>query len=400
MGRQSNKKIVYLRPQKKTSFLKILFIALFFILVIVLIFYHYISTRTYIVVNGTINESFFTDGVIIKNETLVFSPVSGKIQFVVNSGERVRVGTPIFIVTTDEKQKELYVKEIDEIVEKIEALQNDGESSSLSLSVINKSIESTTSKIKEATESGEFDKVKTFNDELSRLTKEKQKILESNEKNISLLKENIKELQTKLSEIDVIVHAPVAGIISFSIDGLEELLVADKVNELTYTQLQGIEEDKNNKSIPAQTKANQPVAKIIDNFSWYIALKLEKPMEEGKSYFVKFEDSEEKIKAKLTSIQSDGPIGLFLVNRDLKGLLDSRNVDLEVIVDTYSGCVIPSMALFDKEGMKGVYIIEQGKRFFKQVDIVAQNENEIVVNGIKPGDSILLRSRGEASWIH
>lgn len=342
---------------------------------------------------GAINESFFADAVIIKNETPILSPTSGKLQLLVKTGERVRVGTPLFIITTDEKQKELYRKEINEIEAKLGNLQDGAESSSLSLNIINKSIENTTKKIKDASDGGEFDKVKLLNDELSRLTQEKQKKMEANENNISLLNKQIEKLKERLNEIDVVVYAPVAGIVSLNIDELEDLLVADKIKNITYEQLQAINTDTGKKNLPTQIEANQPVVKIIDNFSWYIALKPERQLEEGRSYYISLGDSDEKIKAKLTNIQGDASLGVFLINRDLEGFLDSRKIRVEVVTGTYTGYKIPATALVLNEEGEGVYIIERGKRLFKPVEIVTQNENDIIVTGLKLGDKILLNKR-------
>mgnify|MGYP000934299710 FL=1 len=391
MRQHSNKKVVYLRPKKKSFFSKIHMLPVLLLIgITVFLIYSYFYVNTYIVTKGVINESFFTDAIIIKNETPILSPTNGKLQLLVKSGERVRVGTPLFIITTDERQKELYDKEITEIEDKIRTLQEDSGSSSISLNLINKSIENITQKIKEATDSGEFDKVKSLKDELTRLTEEKQKKLEYNETNISLLKKQLKQLKDKLREIDIVTYASVAGIVSLNIDGFEDLLVADRVKDLTYDQLQVISKDTNNKDLPKNIKANQPVIKIIDNFAWYIAIKLENQMEEGRNYYIKIDD-DENIKARLTNINDNGTIGFFLIDAGLDRLLDSRKARVEVITGSYTGNIIPTTALFLNEGKEGVYILERGKRRFKPIEIVAQNENNMIVNGLKPGDKILLQ---------
>ncbi|HHV18058.1 MAG TPA: hypothetical protein GXZ27_04290, partial [Thermoanaerobacterales bacterium] len=284
MRQHSNKKVVYLRPKKK-SFISIRMLLILMIIgTMAFISNRYFHVKTCTVTKGVINESYFTDAIIIKNETPISSPTNGKLQLLVKPGERVRVGTPLFIITIDEKQKELYQKEIAEIEDKIVNLQDDIGSSSISLNLLNKSVESTTEKLKDATDSGEFDRVKSLKDELLRLTEEKQKILEYNESNINILEQQLKNLRKKLSEMDIVTYAPEAGVVSFNIDGYEDLLVADRVKDLTYTQLQAVTEDETGKDLPKNIKVNQPVVKIIDNFSWYIAVKLEKQLDEGKNY--------------------------------------------------------------------------------------------------------------------
>lgn len=391
MRQRSNKKVIYLRPKKKPFKLPI-FIALSLIAIMAFYFYKVLYLNTYTVTKGEINESFIAEAIIIKNEMPVLSPANGKVQLLVKSGERVRVGTPLFIVTTDEKQKQHYQREITEIEEKIKALEENSGNSLMSLSLINKSIENTTQKLKEATESGEFDKVKSLKDELTRLTKEKQKQIESNETNISLLKKQLNLIKEDLSKIDIVTHASESGIISLHVDGLEDLLIPDKSEDISYAQLQAVTKYTKKTDVPKDIKTNQPVLKIIDNFSWYIALKTEKELKEGREYYIRIAD-DKKIKARLTNINKDG-VGFFLINTDIDSLLDSRKITVEVIMGTYSGSMIPREALLFNNGEEGVYVLERGERCFKPVELVAEDEDNIIVNGLKQGDKILLNKRG------
>lgn len=389
MRQHYSKKVVYLRPKKKSLKLPI-FIALLFIVILLLYFYKALFMNTYTVVNGEISESFSAEGIIIKNEIPVLSPADGKVQLLVKSGERVRVGTPLFIVTTDEKQKQHYQKEMAEIEEKIETLEGSAGSSLIALNLINKSIENTTEKLKEATESGEFDKVKLLKDELERLTNERKKLLESNEANINLLKKQLNQIQEDLSKIEIVTYASDSGIVSLFVDGFEDILVPNRAEKISHAQLQAVSESASKPAIGKNVRANQPVLKIIDNFSWYIALKPEKTLKEGREYYIKIND-DEKIKARLIKINEEG-IGFFLVNTDLDSLLDSRKVKVEIILGTYSGAMIPKNALFtDDGGEKGVYIIERGKRRFKPVEPVIEDEYNVIVEGLKQGDKILLK---------
>lgn len=390
MRQHSNKKVVYLRPKKK-SFVSIRMLLILMIIgTMAFIINRYFHVKTCTVTKGVINESYFTDAIIIKNETPISSPTNGKLQLLVKPGERVRVGTPLFIITIDEKQKELYQKEIAEIEDKIVNLQDDIGSSSISLNLLNKSVESTTEKLKDATDSGEFDRVKSLKDELLRLTEEKQKILEYNESNINILEQQLKNLRKKLSEMDIVTYAPEAGVVSFNLDGYEDLLVADRVKDLTYTQLQAVTEDETGKDLPKNIKVNQPVVKIIDNFSWYIAVKLEKQLDEGKNYNINI-DKDKRLKARLMHISKEGNIGFFLINTGLEGLLDPRKVRVEIVTATHSGSIIPTTALFFKEGKEGVYILERGKKRFKPIEIIAKNESKMIVNELKPGDKIIVQ---------
>lgn len=391
MRRRSNEKVVFLRPRKKSFKLPIL-IALSLVAIMAFYFYKVIFSNTYVVANGEICESFRTEGIIIKNEVPVLSPAKGKVQLLVKSGERVRVGTPLFIVTTDEKQKQRFQNEISELEEKIESLEGNPGSSSMSFSLIEKSIDSTTQKIKEATENGEFDKVRSLQDELTRLAEERQKLLESNEASINTLKEQLNKMKEEVSKIDIVVYASEAGIVSLYIDGLEDVLVPDRAKDISHAQLTAAVEGLTKTSLPKEVNMNQAVLKIIDNFSWYIAFKAEKGLKEGRDYYIKI-DNDREIRGRLASTNDNG-IGFFSINTDLDSLLDSRKIDLEVIVGTHKGCMIPKEGIFYDNGVEGVYVFERGEKCFKPVELVVEDEDNIIVNGIKQGDKILLNKRG------
>ncbi len=397
MHQNSNKKVIYLKPKKKPFFSRTRSILiLFFIGIIIFVAYYFLHIKTYVVSKGTIDEGFFSDAVIIKNEKVLLSPSNGKLELLVDSGERVRVGTPVFRVTTDARKKEIYLQEMTEIEDKIKSLKDGEDTSSISLNLINKSIEDITQKLKDATDTdiGDSDKVKLLEDELTRLTQEKQEKIDSNKANINVLQEQLEQLKNMLNESDTVVYAPIAGIVSLNIDGFEDLLVADTLKELTDSQLQSVNDDSSNRDLSAIIKTNQAVIKIIDNFSWYLALRLEHQMEEGRSYYIKLldgNDGNEKIKAKLINISEDGSAGFFLVNTGLDSLLDSRKIKVFVVTGTYTGNIIPSTGLFFNEGREGVYIIEQGKKHFKPIEIIARNGNDIIIDGLKQGDKILLK---------
>jgi len=56
--------------------------------------------------------------------------------------------------------------------------------------------------------------------------------------------------------------------------------------------------------------------------------------------------------------------------------------------------MIPKEGIFYDNGVEGVYVFERGEKCFKPVELVVEDEDNIIVNGIKQGDKILLNKRG------
>jgi len=141
MHHKANSKVVRFRPKRRKSSGFIIFTFVFFaVSVLVASYYYFFKDQTYVVTDGTIKKSFTADALIIKKETVVASEANGQLQLLVEPGERVRVNTPLFIITTDEKKKESLQKQINELESQIEELRKVMQST-LPMNVLNTSIE-------------------------------------------------------------------------------------------------------------------------------------------------------------------------------------------------------------------------------------------------------------------
>ena len=396
MHLKKNSKVVYLRPKKKKFSKGWVIVALFLFVAIAAAFFS--RPATYIVDEGTIEKGFLADALIIKNETIVTSPAAGSLELLVDSGERVRVGTPLFIIATDEAQKLALEKEIAELEQQIAELL-DSEKPSMSLSVLTKSIEDTTNRLKEVVDKGELEKARALRDELARFTEEKRKYKAQEATSINALEKSLTDLKRKLTEIDVMVSAPVSGIVSFNIDGYENLLTYEDAKVITPSQTEAIKADNKNTPPPLKAKVGKQLLKIIDNFSWHLILDIEEDMRKGWYYNINLADTGERVRAKLVDFNEDKTVGTFYIGIDLKDLIDSRKVTVEVFTQTHTGKLIPVNAIFENEGTEGIYLMDQGTKKFKPIKIIEQNEEHAIVEGVKLGDKILIAKRGNP-WKH
>ncbi|WP_422448198.1 HlyD family efflux transporter periplasmic adaptor subunit [Thermoanaerobacterium sp. DL9XJH110] len=389
------KKVVPLRPKKSFPWCRLVLTFLPLILMVI-IFFNQIVNRTYVVDRGSIQKSFFSEAVVVKNEILIKSPTGGNLQFLVKSGERVRVNTPLFIVTTNLGQKEEYEREIVELEKKIKSLK-ESSVSSLSINVIDKSIDETRKELKQAVSKGQFEKTSALKNELARLMKEKQEKIKVEESNIRLLEKALKEKRNKLQEIQKIVYSPAAGIVSFNIDGYENLLSPDTLQSLSSKQIksingQAIKRDAENSGQVITATAGKPVLKIVDNFTSFLVFDTgNNRLEKGKSYDVRLPATGTRVKGKVIDVYEDGHVGVILIDEDLPELFDSRKVEIEVLTENYTGNLIPTSCLVSLDGRVGVYLLEQGEKVFTPVKVIAKSGDKAIVEGLKLGDRILIK---------
>ncbi|HHW02955.1 MAG TPA: hypothetical protein GXX35_09105 [Thermoanaerobacterales bacterium] len=401
MHRQINSKVVPLRPKKRISSKYLLAGAMAAVVLTLMLLFNRYYFNTYTVVEGTVQKSLYADALIIKKETVITSPADGKLQLLVKPGERVRVGTPLFMVITDLDQKEKYEKQISELQGSIKDLQNDL-NSHIPLNVINKSIDDTTKKLKEAIAQGQFDKVRDLKSELARLMKEKQKQIQSGQTNIKAMEKTVDELKKKLSSVELLVNAPEAGMVSFNIDGYENVLTVDCVKNISSSQLQSIKGQEPEQVIPSYATVRRPVLKIVDNFSYYMAVDIKNAtLKEGKNYniVIKTSDFSKKIPAELVDIHENDRVGIFLIEKDLPEIINFRRVDVEIITQTATGSIIPLSGIVNVDGSEGVYLLDGRNRVFRAVKIIASDGSNAVVEGLKLGDRILIDKKG-LTWKH
>jgi len=204
------------------------------------------------------------------------------------------------------------------------------------------------------------------------------------------------ELKNSLTEAEYIQTSPASGVVSFNIDSLETILREETAKHITTTEIHAIDVDVKDESIPSSVTIKQPILKIVDNFTWQIAVEIkDDTLEEGKSYEISFPETQDTLNAKLVNLHGEPKVGVFSITREIKNFADLRKTKVEIITDKKSGKLVPLSSIVSQDGKKGVYCLEEGRKKFKPVEILMENETSVIVDGLKRGDKILLEVRGD-----
>jgi putative membrane fusion protein len=190
------------------------------------------------------------------------------------------------------------------------------------------------------------------------------------------------------------------GVVSYKLDGLEEKFEPQMRTELSYDQINNLQSNK--KSLPqgAQVNIGDPLLKIINNFTFYLAVlfpqeKLSK-YEVGNEVEVVFSDLEgvQPFKGEIDEILFDKPDNIMIIKltKFVPELIGIRKTDTVVIKDKYHGIVLPKSALKENEaGQVGVEIRGQVRDYFKEVEVKHEVEDRVVVKGILPGLEVIVK---------
>ncbi|MDO5028259.1 MAG: HlyD family efflux transporter periplasmic adaptor subunit [Bacillota bacterium] len=195
------------------------------------------------------------------------------------------------------------------------------------------------------------------------------------------------ELSKEISTNNVIYKSENAGIISYKVDGLEEVYSQENIEKIDYEYI--MENPKSSYTGQKNSvKMGEPLYKIIDNFSYAMAIPVEDPAvlkNYSKDKTVELLiNSKISLKGKISRVNISQPgKGVLIVS--LKDKLSELGYDrvLDVsIIESRSNCfVVPTRSIVEVNNQAGVYILElNGLVKFRPVDILVQNEIDTTIN--------------------
>ncbi|MDK2932429.1 MAG: hypothetical protein PWP27_239 [Clostridiales bacterium] len=374
--------------------------------------YVYLNTpiRTEIVKFGQLEDSENTVGYIMREEKLLYSNVAGNFDGIAKEGERVAKGSKI--ATVYKKNVDLKIQEtIKSINERIAEINNNQVKNDIFFNDLQKLSRQVDSKIDEIINIAYTQKTA----KLSQIKEDINKILEkkliiSGEKgasghNLEALKKEKEEYENRLraSKIDLI--ADRAGVVSYNIDGLEQILNPENISKFTVSDFQNLDNIHLNNQV--EVKPGQAVAKIINNFEWYLAFVMDTqrvyPLKVGDKLSVRFKDLEDKVidaYIHYISPEEKGKVIVVLsLNKHIDSIYTFRKVNIDIIKQSYSGFKIPVSAVRVRNGKTGVYIIRDRIARFREIEILYKNndfaivkENNLNENNLLLYDEVIIKS--------
>lgn len=194
------------------------------------------------------------------------------------------------------------------------------------------------------------------------------------------------ELSKEISTNNIVYKSEIAGIVSYKVDGLENIYSKENIPKMDY---EFIRENPPKKPIGQQNQVSQgdPLYKIIDNFTYYMAIPIDN-IEEFSGYKVKDRvslliNSRTELKGILEMVNKTNGNGVIIVKLDekLSELGYDRTVDTSIIKDRVSCYVINTKSVVEVNNVLGVYIRElNGIVRFRPIKIIGQNDLDTIVD--------------------
>lgn len=362
-------------------------------------------------VRTTATDTIYSNGFIIRDETIIPKSSKGILSYSCANGDTVNAGGEIAKVYSNEKAavRNTMADNLDKDVKALEEIQKNSVTGALSLDIINNNIKNSMISYLHDTNKNEIKSCFTDSDNLLSAINQRQlftgKVSNFNTK-IAELKAEAEKLRNSAGDSIDTIKTDKAGYFTEFCDGYESAYPYKDVSKMRLSDLRGIKKG----SVP-----NNHAGKIVSNVNWYVACEVSADEASRLNIWdsavtVLFEEATtEAIPAKIYRISQDSKSGKALVVLKCdymdKGILEARQEPIEIGLGNYTGLRVSKRAVHDdyvtkttyedngkahkeKKKVQGVYVLYGSEVQFKQISILYADENYVVCD-MEPDPSLL-----------
>lgn len=383
-----------LNNKRKINPKKIIVFGLFIVLVLAILIAIGIAiikliknpTDTFVVENGTISLEENVTGYILRDETVVKGQnYKNGMEKLKAEGEKVAKGESIFrYYTSGEEDLKKKIAELD--VKLQEALANQNDLLPNDTKSIEKQIDS---KLDELYQVNDIQKIKEYKKDINTYITKKAKMvgeLSPSGSYIRSLIDKRNQYATQLNSGSEYISAPQSGVVSYRVDGLEEILSV-KDQDFSYLSAETLEnlDLKTGQIISTSEEAG----KVINNFRCYIATILcsdaAKEAKVGDNVTIRLASSKE-VEASIEYIteEDDCRLIVFSIESQVEELINYRKISFDVIWWRYTGLKVPNSAIIYENDL--AYVVRNRVGYLDKllVKVKKQNDKYSLVTNYEP----------------
>ncbi len=367
--------------------------------------------------HGSIELSSRGKAIIVRDERVVITPISGIIHFLVPDGEKVAAGTAVAEVrdTAISSSVEANALRIEEELDKFvqEAALREGREKDRLLA-IRVQIALKEEELKAYVDRKDAKNANKVHSELEQLHRreaaaeaEVERIVFDTQAAAAAIAEAKRQSDAAAGRALAVLRSCDASLISAHLDGLEgifnprnpDLLL---INPADYDAFPHVRAEGD------LVAAGSAVFREVQNFRTDLLVFAEFPGEcvpaVGARVWVRFPRlALEAVPATVMGAMNRPDMGEgtwafhVALDRYATTLTSLRSEDIDFITGYVSGTVIPIEALTSKYGVTGVYLFRTGRFRFKEVEVIGSNGTEAVVAGLSEGDRVKLGDGGRSA---
>lgn len=335
----------------------------------------------FFVENGEITFEESTEGYIIRDETIVEgNNYKNGIAQIKSEGDKVAKGESIFrYYSNNEEDLTKKIKDLDVKIQ--DAMSKDNTLFSSDIKLLESQIEQ---KLVDIYEQNDIQKIKEYKKDINTYITKKAKIAGEKSPSGSYIKKLIDErtsYENKLNEGAEYVTAPKSGVVSYRVDGLEDVLSVDGFSKLNKKFLDDLKLKTSQVIATSEEKG-----KVINNFKCYLAcyIKSDKAKEAkiGDKVKIRLPNSKETTATvEYISVEEDnGVLLVFGLGNYVEELISYRKIAFDIIWWSDKGLKVPNSAILKDENNIS-YVVRNRAGYYEKiyVNVLRNNNNYSIV---------------------
>ncbi len=390
------------KKKKHIGCATVLFLALIALVVVNYTMSYGSRLDTTIVRSGTEEDYIAGEGYIFREQTVINAPTDGYLFCEAQEDERVSRGETVMYIyknqinvaaTNELKEVEKQIADLSENMRTAEVFSSD-------TAKIEQTISQSLRAVPMLGAEDNIGAVESISDTVNELINKRRIIMgektqDDNAKKLEELKGQKARLEQEYNIERTIIHAPATGAFTSRIDGLEEMLTPNALENINAAYIKELDKLSAQAKTSEKVQAGEPIGKIVNNFTWNIALQVPKRSAEslkvGDKVKVRFPDmGVETISAKITRITPEEGGKVIVVvnsNKYLETIYSTSRAEVEIVRDFYDGLRIPAKSIRMLDGTMGVYVIRSNKARFIPVEMLYSGKDWVVVRELMESDS-------------
>lgn len=332
-------------------------------------------TNIFTIEDGKLYQEETDIGYVIRKETVVKGQnYKNGMMKIKTEGERAAKDENIFrYYSTNEETLKQKIADLDNKIQ--EVMLNDTSLFSSDMKLLENQIDEKVADINQIQDSTKLAEYKKTIGDL--VTKKAQIAGDLSPKGsyLNQLIEERKGYESQLNSGAEYVKAPMSGIVSYKVDGLEETLTPDNFSALSKSYLESLDL-KTGKLVAT----NEESGKVIDNFSCYIVTvsssEEAKKAEVGKKIKIRLSNNTE-IPAEITNVikeENEEIVLILKIEKQIQELINYRKISFDLIWWDASGLKVPNQAIVKVDNLD--YVVRNRAGYLSKMLVKIKKQGE------------------------